>query len=60
MIANTLPAQIDMLLIDGGIIGCSMAYHLTRFLTDVGPLRRKHLTSGTRLAWLGSVAPQAT
>ncbi len=37
MIANTLPAQIDMLLIDGDIIGCSMAYHLTKIFERCWP-----------------------
>lgn len=37
-----------MVIIGGGIIGCSLAYHLTKLnLTDVVLLERKRLTSGT-------------
>lgn len=44
----TLPAQAQVVIIGGGIIGCSLAYHLTKLnLTDVVLLERKRLTSGT-------------
>ena len=46
--AKDLPARADVIIIGGGIIGCSIAYHLTRIgITDVVLLERKQLTSGT-------------
>jgi len=46
--ANNLPARADVVIIGGGIIGCSIAYHLTKIgITDVVLLERKQLTSGT-------------
>ena len=44
----TLPSQARVVIIGGGIIGCSVAYHLTRLgWHDVVLLERKALTSGT-------------
>ena len=41
-------ASVDVVIIGGGIIGCSIAYHLTkRGITDVLVLERQQLTSGT-------------
>lgn len=43
-----LPKSAQVVIIGGGIMGCSLAYHLTlRGLTDVVLLERKRLTSGT-------------
>ncbi|ETX06080.1 MAG: hypothetical protein ETSY2_19245 [Candidatus Entotheonella gemina] len=43
-----LPAQAQVIIIGGGIIGCSAAYHLTQLgWTDVLLLERQQLTSGT-------------
>lgn len=43
-----LPQSAQVVIIGGGIIGCSIAYHLTKLgLTDVVLLERKKLTSGT-------------
>lgn len=42
------PRQANVVIIGGGIVGCSVAYHLTlRGCTDVVLLERKQLTSGT-------------
>jgi glycine cleavage system T protein len=47
MVAN-LPGQAQIVIVGGGIVGCSVAYHLTqRGWTDVVLLERKQLTSGT-------------
>lgn len=43
-----LPQQAQVVIIGGGVIGCSVAYHLTQIgWTDVVLLERKRLTSGT-------------
>jgi heterotetrameric sarcosine oxidase gamma subunit len=43
-----LPKQSDVVIIGGGIVGCSIAYHLTKIgITNVVVLERKQLTSGT-------------
>ena len=43
-----LPNQAQVVIIGGGVIGCSLAYHLTKQgWTDVVLLERKELTSGT-------------
>ncbi|MCP5097932.1 MAG: FAD-dependent oxidoreductase [Chloroflexi bacterium] len=45
---NTFPSQARVVIIGGGIIGCSVAYHLTKLgWTDVVLLERKQLTAGT-------------
>ena len=42
------PEQARVVIVGGGVIGCSVAYHLTRAgWTDVVLLERKSLTSGT-------------
>ena len=46
--AKQLPSQARVVVIGGGVIGCSVAYHLTKVgWTDVVLLERKSLTSGT-------------
>ncbi|MCZ3386657.1 MAG: FAD-dependent oxidoreductase [Actinomycetia bacterium] len=43
-----LPSEARVVVIGGGIVGCSVAYHLAlRGVTDVVVLERKELTSGT-------------
>ncbi|HCQ58103.1 MAG TPA: hypothetical protein DIU10_09405, partial [Sulfitobacter sp.] len=43
-----LPSKARAVIIGGGVIGCSVAYHLTKLgWTDVVLLERKQLTSGT-------------
>ena len=44
----TLPSEAEVVIIGGGIVGCSIAYHLTkRGINDVVLLERKQLTCGT-------------
>lgn len=44
----TLPARADVVIVGGGIIGCSIAYHLTKLgIRDVVLLERRQLTCGT-------------
>ena len=43
-----LPTRADVVIIGGGIVGCSIAYHLTKLgITDVVLLERRQLTCGT-------------
>ncbi len=45
---NELPSRADVVIIGGGIVGCAIAYHLTKIgITDVVLLERKQLTAGT-------------
>ncbi len=53
---ETLPAAARVVIIGGGIIGCSTAYHLSRIgWKDVILLERKELASGTTWAAAGLV-----
>ena len=46
--ALDLPARARVVIVGGGVIGCSVAYHLTKLgWSDVVLLERKQLTSGT-------------
>ena len=46
--SSALPSQAQVVIIGGGIIGCSLAYHLTKIgYKDVIILERGHLTCGT-------------
>ena len=45
---TTLPNQARVIIIGGGVIGCSVAYHLTKLgWSDIVLLERKELTCGT-------------
>ena len=53
----TLPTQARVVIIGGGIVGCSVAYHLTlKGWRDVVLLERKALTSGTTWHAAGLIA----
>ena len=48
MRADGLPRRAGVIVIGGGVIGCSVAYHLARAgVADVTLLERRQLTSGT-------------
>nr|WP_067285647.1 FAD-dependent oxidoreductase [Marinobacterium profundum] len=45
---NSFPTQAQVVIVGGGVIGCSLAYHLTQLgMRDVVLLERKTLTCGT-------------
>jgi glycine/D-amino acid oxidase-like deaminating enzyme len=47
-VAIDLPTRARVVIVGGGVIGCSVAYHLTKMgWSDVVLLERKQLTSGT-------------
>ncbi len=53
----TIPKQARVVIIGGGIIGCSVAYHLAKLgWNDVVLLERKSLTSGTTWHAAGLIA----
>ena len=46
--SKSLPARCDVVIIGGGIVGASIAYHLSKIgITNTVVLERKQLTSGT-------------
>ena len=54
---SNLPTRASVVIIGGGVVGCSVAYHLTRLgWTDVVLLERKQLTSGTTWHAAGLIA----
>ena len=54
--SKPLPSHAQTVIIGGGVVGCSVAYHLTKLgWTDVVQLERKSLTSGTTWAAAGLV-----
>jgi len=54
---KTPPSKARCVIIGGGVIGCSVAYHLTKLgWQDVVLLERKKLTSGTTWHAAGLVA----
>lgn len=54
---QNLPNSTEVIIIGGGIVGCSIAYHLTELgVTDVLLLERKQLTCGTTWHAAGLVA----
>jgi 4-methylaminobutanoate oxidase (formaldehyde-forming) len=54
---NTLPAKARAVIIGGGIVGCSVAYHLAKQgWKDVVLLERKQFTSGTTWHAAGLIA----
>jgi 4-methylaminobutanoate oxidase (formaldehyde-forming) len=46
--SKIIPSSAQVVIVGGGVIGCSIAYHLTKLgITDVVLLERKTLTCGT-------------
>ncbi len=46
--SNSVPQHAQVVIIGGGVIGCSVAYHLADMgLKDVVLIERDQLTSGT-------------
>ncbi|KAG1702888.1 Sarcosine dehydrogenase, mitochondrial [Nymphon striatum] len=52
---NDFPNSAKAIIVGGGIVGCSTAYHLSRLGWDVVLLERKKLTSGTTFHAAGLV-----
>lgn len=54
---NPLPSHARVVIVGGGVIGCSVAYHLAKLgWTDIVLLERKQLTSGTTWHAAGLIA----
>ena len=55
--ANAVPDAVEIVIVGGGIVGCSIAYHLTqRGRTDVLLLEQHQLTAGTTWHAAGLIA----
>jgi 4-methylaminobutanoate oxidase (formaldehyde-forming) len=55
--STKIPDHVQVVIIGGGIVGCSVAYHLTKLdWSDVLVLERKELGSGTTWAAAGLLA----
>ncbi len=53
-----LPARAQVVVVGGGVVGCSVAYHLTKLgWTDVLLLEQGHLSGGTTWHAAGLVGP---
>ena len=54
---SNIPKHARVIIVGGGVIGCSVAYHLTKLgWKDVLLLERKQLTSGTTWHAAGLIA----
>ena len=57
MADKTLPSQARVVIIGGGVVGCSVAYHLAELgWSDIVLLERKSLTCGTTWHAAGPVS----
>ena len=56
--AEELPTRAQVVVVGGGVVGCSTAYHLTKVgVTDVLLLEQGHLSGGTTWHAAGLVGP---